>query len=351
MASSNGVIQWFDAQKEVKEANEIQHLIADREIIDRVRALRDHEKDEDTWVATAAAMLDDLDDRHRELDRAHMAALQQVKASRQEVIDEAMRLKILPTRIEEYRRNSLLLQRISAITNYASAASFLKGAPGVEEIGRRAYEIALEEGKRITAERKKERNGEPFDNNIARRMVPVLLRCEYTEGREYVQLYFLALHDSFARKVLQDVKEHLRKLFPPFADLVVDMQTKITIENIRDFLFAADGDYLIAVAKAHIWSNDRKRKYAVLLKRRPREDKIEVLDVASTGDGPDELSSDVGKVFRYRVYKAADGKSYPELRHVRDNSHLLYRFLLKVFRDSGWEVPMSWPSVRYPRHW
>lgn len=351
MQSLNGSFQTLADLKDAREAADVMRRIVDVNVAERIRVLRESEKQEDVWLATAAGLLEDLDRQRRELDAVYAAGVRLVDLNHEELVSEALRLKIPLERVREYQKNSLLLGRIATIKDYAAAAAFLTTVVGVNEIGSPAYKEALRVGKEITAERRKSSSGELFNEEIARRMIPVLLRCEYPDGNRFVQRYFLALHDSFARKVLQDVKEHLRKLFPSFSDMVAEMQTKITVEEIHDFLFAREGNCLIALAKAHVWSDDaRKRSYAVLLERRVREDKIEMLDVVSAGDGPDELVAHIGEVFRYKVY-GANGEAYPELRNVRDNCHPLFRFLIKVLRDSGWEIPTEWPRVPYPNNW
>ena len=356
MASLDRSLRALEDVKDARQAADVMRRIVDIDGAERIRALRVSEKEGDIWLANSADVLNDLYEQNQDLERVYRAGKRFITLSYEQLFDEARRLGFSMEKIELYRKNSLLLRRIGNITDYAAAAAFLATVPGVQEISRRVYEEALDGGRQISAERKKENSGELFEEKVARRMIPVLLKCEYVQNKQFVQRYFLALHDadntnSFARKVVQSVKEHLRTLFPSFADLLLSMQAKITVEGIRDFLFEReDKSPLTATAKAPVWLNERKRRYAVLLERRVREEEIEVLDVASVGDGPDELSTYIGRIFRYRVYNSA-GDLYPELRHVRDNCHPLYRFLLKVLRDSGWTVPEQWPEVRFPQNW
>jgi len=342
--------------KDARDLAGVMRRIVDVDIAQRVRALRAREQEEDIWLADAAKILDDLNDQHQEIERVYKAAVRLVCLAREELVDEARRRGVPMERVDGYRKNSIILGRIRTITDYAAAAAFLATVPGVEEITRVAFEEALEEGKKITEERKKKINSQPSDEQVCQRMIPVLFRSEYVEGGEFVQRYFLALHDaertnSFARKVLQDVKDHLHRTIPPLGHLIAEMEKKITVDNVREFLFAREGDCLIAVAKARSFSNDGRRNYAVLLERRVQEEAIEVLDVVSAGDGPDELVTHIGQTFRYRVYRMG-GKLYPELRHIRDHHRPFYKFLLRALANSGWESPeQQWPLVPYPRNW
>ncbi len=349
MTSLNKAIQLFEEQKGAREAADVMRRIADVEMAQRIRALRESEKREDELVAAVAAVLDDLDSQQRKLEEVYMAATRLVTLNREEIFSEAKRLNISFKRIEEYRRNSILLGRIPDITDYATAADFLAGVPGVREIARRAYEAALDEGRRIKGERNKKNAGEPFDDKVARQLIPVLCRCEYTKDDGEFERYFLAHENSFARKVLQDVKEHLRTLFP-FMLMLERMREKRTTDDIRHFLFTQEDSCHIAVLQNKMWVNGKLRKYAILAERRPSEEALEVLDVASKGEGPDLFTPYIGKIFRYKVYEAG-GKVYPELRHIRDNANPFYRILLKILRDYGWQIPEQWLYVPYPKNW
>lgn len=349
MASLDGSIRAWATLKDAREAAGVIRLIADVELVERFRSLRELAKEDDQWLAAAAGLLEDLDRQRKELDAVYTARVRLVDLSRQELFDEAMRLKIKPEKIGEYMKNSLVLKKLPGIKDHSSAATFLKDVSGIKEVTQEVYNATLTQGKEISAEREKKTNGEgSFNESIASQVIPVLFRCEYPEGSEFVQRYFFALHDSFARKVLQSVKEHLRKVFN---DLVAEMEKHVTVANVSDFLFTREHGCPTALAKARMWSNDHMRKYAVLLKRHVREEEIKVLNVASSGEGPDELSAYIGKVFRYRVYKVGPVELYPELRHLRDNCHPLYRFLLKVMHSFGWNTPDAWPQVRYPYNW
>ena len=336
--SSNlsGVFGLLERKKEAREVARVLGLISDANMAERVRAYRSDEKETDKWLAAAVALLEE--------DKS--------EAFRMEVAEEARHLHIAPERIEEYRKNSFLLKRIQTIMDYTSAALLLVEMPGVDEISSSAYSRALEEGKRITEERRKQRNNELFDENIVRRMIPVLVRCENVEGG-IVERFFIALHDSFARKVVQDVKERLQQIYPSFWDVIASMEKKVTQKDLGDFFFAGRSDTpLISLARTRHFSRNEglERKYGMLLERSVRGEELRVLEVVSKGNGPDELRRFIGKTFRYRVNELG-GVRYPELRHIRENGHELYRFLLKALRLSGWESPTEWPKTRYPKNW
>ena len=239
MASLDRSLRALEDVKDARQAADVMRRIVDIDGAERIRALRVSEKEGDIWLANSADVLNDLYEQNQDLERVYRAGKRFITLSYEQLFDEARRLGFSMEKIELYRKNSLLLRRIGNITDYAAAAAFLATVPGVQEISRRVYEEALDGGRQISAERKKENSGELFEEKVARRMIPVLLKCEYVQNKQFVQRYFLALHDadntnSFARKVVQSVKEHLRTLFPSFADLLLSMQAKITVEGIRE---------------------------------------------------------------------------------------------------------------------
>jgi len=324
MTYMNGSLQVVPDLERSRKCADVIRRIADVNAAERNRVLRAGEKEVEVWLADFA-----------------MALQEPI-----EVPEEAHRLGISKKRIRDYRENALLLRQVYLVTDYAAAVALVKKVPGVEEITSDTYEEALRAGKQIKWERKKGAS----NTQVAQRMIPVLFRCEYVEGKMFVQKYFLALHDSFARKVLQSIKEKLRAYFPSFGDRVLDMAAKVTTENVYDFFFAPQSECVIALGRVSLWIEGKKRRYALLLERRTREEEIEVLDIASVGMGPNELFNCDGLVFRYKTHMVG-GKTYPELRHLQRAHHELYLVVYKLLRDSGWMAPDRWPYIAYPRDW
>lgn len=359
MATSlSSLIDAYEQSKALKETIGLLKTIGDLETTEEKRREREKIKEEDQWIAIVVDILNNLDGQQKALQEAYDIGMASLKKEKESIIQETQQMGFSIERVSEYQRNSMILRRIPEIKSDEDAANLARSISGVEQIRRFTFDQLLDEGKKITRERAKKNREEAYDEILAQRMVPVLLRCEFKDdvGQLIIE-YFLALHDSFARKMLQDIKERLKSLRPPtFKELAYQMETEADMNaSPYDLFLQVPGEgslVLRRVCIATMWNKEGKPcAHAIFFERRLDTDELHIKQVLAENEDGNQLAQCIDWIYKYKAHVLPGGERIPELRGIPGSHKALRIFITKVLTKDKWQKPDPWPVMPYPQEW